>query len=110
PEPIEGPTRSNKPPNPQAKPIVVVLERLCPKFPFLNHLYIAQPKIATQSGIVEFNSPVIPEERNWAPQVNKPRPPRNNVPPKIMLSFHCFKLIGSLSTFVSFGDKSCTKI
>ena len=40
--------------------------------------------------MVEFNNPVIPEVKYWAPQVNNPCPPKNKVTPRMRLSFHCW--------------------
>lgn len=63
PSPIEGATSIIKPPNPAANPMMINLV-IC----FLN---IKNAMTATQSGIVELSSPVIPEERYCAPQVDR---------------------------------------
>ena len=81
PFPIEGATSSIKPPNPAANHNMVNLV-IC----FLN---TTNAMTATQSGIVELSSPVMPEERYCEPHVSRPCPPRNNVNASIAASLHC---------------------
>ena len=88
PFPIEGATSSIKPPNPAARPTITNFVKC--------FLKINNAKIATQSGIVEFSKPAIPEDKYCSPQARSPCPPRNSVTPRIIADFHCYLLITSL--------------
>ena len=81
PFPKEGAISSMRPPNPANNPVIIFFVRC-----FLNTSIEIR---ATQSGIVEFNNPVIPEERYCVPHTSNPCPPTNNETPNTKVSFHC---------------------